>query len=47
MIYIGEKFSYVAFQNPNRACVVTGDRACMVAKTVQCPMRAFDATTGI
>ena len=47
MIYIGEEFSYVTLQYPNRPRVVARDRSSVIAKTIQCPMRAFDATTGV
>lgn len=47
MIYVGEEFSYVAFQNPRCARVVARNGACVIAKAVERAVRSFGATAGI
>lgn len=47
MIDIGEEFSDITFQDPNRPRVVARNLARVVAKAVYGSMCAFDASAGV
>jgi len=47
MIDIGEEFSDVTFQNPDRSSVIPRNFASVVAEAIYRPVRAFDAPTRV
>ena len=47
MIDVGEEFSYVAFQNPNRPRVIPRNLSSDVAEAIYGSMCAFDTPTRV